>query len=91
MRPSAATSWQVSARLSRAPWPFAVQRFGSSLNLNPHLHTVCPDGVWERKAEDLIFRKLGKPTREELLDIGWRTCIRLISNLRKQAQTGMTG
>ena len=63
-----------------------VQRFGSALNLNLHLHSLFPDGVWEKRSGGLVFRKLGRPTADELRDIGWRTCRRLIDHLRRKGQ-----
>ena len=64
----------------------AVQRFGSALNLNVHFHTLCPDGVWEKRDDTLVFVKLGRPTQEELDRMGWRTCERLLHHLRKQGR-----
>jgi ribosomal protein S27E len=59
-----------------------VQRFGSALNLNVHFHSLWPDGVWEQREDNLVFRVLGQPTEDELRDIGWRACQSLLKHLR---------
>ena len=43
-----------------------VQRFGSSLNLNVHLHVVVADGVFSREPGDLAFTAASAPTRAEM-------------------------
>ena len=44
-----------------------VQRFGSALNLNIHLHMLCLDGVYvPRSVGGLRFRRVKAPEREEL-------------------------
>jgi hypothetical protein len=43
-----------------------VQRFGSSLNLNVHLHVVVVDGVFSRERADLAFTPASPPTRAEM-------------------------
>jgi hypothetical protein len=43
-----------------------IQRFGSALNLNCHLHTVFSDGVYtEQDDEELTFHQLPEPTLQE--------------------------
>jgi hypothetical protein len=46
-----------------------VQRFGSSLNLNVHLHVVVADGVFSRDDETLSFTPAHAPTRDELIRV----------------------
>jgi hypothetical protein len=46
-----------------------VQRFGSSLNLNVHLHVVVIDGVFSRDRGALAFTPASPPTRTEMLVI----------------------
>jgi len=65
----------------------AIHRSGSAGNLNPHFHTLAPDGVWCLPENDggnnrLVFRQLGRPGEAELADIGWDACNRAISYLR---------
>jgi ribosomal protein S27E len=44
-----------------------VQRFGSALNLNIHLHMLCLDGVYAPRPDGgLRFRRVKAPEREEL-------------------------
>ena len=44
-----------------------VQRFGSALNLNIHLHMLCLDGVYApRSDEGIRFTRVKAPAREEL-------------------------
>lgn len=46
-----------------------VQRFGSSLNLNVHLHVVVVDGVFSRDGDELGFTAASPPTRAEMTTI----------------------
>lgn len=46
-----------------------VQRFGSSLNLNVHLHVVVVDGVFSRESGELAFTAASPPTRAEMLSV----------------------
>ena len=50
-----------------------VQRFGSSVNLNIHFHSLLPDGVFVKKQDSIEFHSLPKPTEEQMLKI----CIRI--------------
>jgi hypothetical protein len=44
-----------------------VQRFGSALNLNIHLHMLCLDGVYAPRPDGgLHFTRVTRPEREEL-------------------------
>jgi len=44
-----------------------IQRFGGALNLNPHFHTLVPDGVFiETKGGALRFHRLPPPTDAEV-------------------------
>jgi hypothetical protein len=46
-----------------------VQRFGSSLNLNVHLHVVVVDGVFSREGGELSFTAASPPTHGEMLAV----------------------
>jgi hypothetical protein len=46
-----------------------VQRFGSSLNLNVHLHVVVVDGVFSRDGDDVAFTAASPPTHAEMMAI----------------------
>ena len=41
-----------------------VQRFGGALNLNPHLHIVCLDGVFVSAEDDVRFHPLAGPRHD---------------------------
>ena len=44
-----------------------IQRFGSGLNVNPHFHTVVPDGLYvERPDGEVVFRAVPSPTPAQL-------------------------
>jgi hypothetical protein len=43
-----------------------LQRFGSALQLNPHLHSVVPDGVFVREGQEVRFVELPPPTQAEV-------------------------
>jgi len=49
----------------------SVQRFGSSLNLNSHLHTLALDGVYFRdpKTQRVLFFEAPRPTKEALQEV----------------------
>ena len=42
-----------------------TQRFGSSLNLNPHIHALWLDGVFTEVEGNLKFRNVSPPTDSE--------------------------
>lgn len=43
-----------------------LQRFSSALALNPHIHSVVPDGVWVEEWEGARLVPLPPPTQEEV-------------------------
>ena len=55
-----------------------VQRFGSALNLNIHLHMLCLDGVYAPRPDGgLRFTRVKAPDREELEDLVQRIAARV--------------
>ena len=64
-----------------------VQRFGGILNLNPHFHTLIPDGVFIEDADvpggPLAFAALPPPTDAEIAALGLRLGTR-IGDLARQ-------
>ena len=55
-----------------------VQRFGSALNLNIHLHMLCLDGLYApRPGGGLRFTRVKAPEREELDDLVQRIAERV--------------
>ena len=63
-----------------------VQRFGSALNLNVHLHVLVFDGVFVARGDGLELLRLGRPTQDELDAIAWETCVKVIGHLRRQGR-----
>ncbi len=52
-----------------------VQRFGSSLALNVHFHTLAVDGVWARQADgSLLFHPVPAPSDEAVARIARAVC-----------------
>ena len=64
-----------------------VQRFGGILNLNPHFHTLMPDGVFLEDADapggPLAFVTLPPPTDADIAALGLRLATR-IGDLARQ-------
>jgi len=44
----------------------AIQRFGSALNLNPHFHSLVPDGVFIEAGQGVDFVQLPEPSDEDV-------------------------
>ena len=62
-----------------------VQRFGGSLNLNPHLHVIWLDGVFSFNEECAArFHPLDPPSRDDLDRIVRRVAERVIRWLRRK-------
>lgn len=59
----------------------ALQRFGSKLNLHPHMHAVLPDGVFADTDSGLTFIQLEPPTDEEVESI----CIDIARRIVKKS------
>jgi hypothetical protein len=59
-------------------------RFGSSLNLNTHLHAVLPDGVFSRlPSGEVEFHELHQPAADDLEDIAFNVHQRFMRWLRR--------
>jgi len=62
-----------------------IQRFGSSVNLNVHFHSMLLDGVFTRDdSGGLRFHAAPPPTREELSDVVRRVHRRAVAWLAKK-------
>jgi hypothetical protein len=62
-----------------------VQRFGSSLNLNPHLHMLMPDGVWVSGPGGVhTFVAADPPTEADIQRLVERTAQRLVRLLQRR-------
>jgi hypothetical protein len=58
-----------------------IQRFGSALNLNPHLHMLFLDGAYTIRGNRAIFHRTRRPTGDELnrlLDTLSRRIVRVL-------------
>ena len=68
-----------------------IQRFGGILNLNPHFHTLVPDGLFVPASPDdtsgsLVFVPLPPPTDKEFADLAARLAARLAALARRRFQ-----
>jgi len=64
-----------------------IQRFGSALNLNPHLHCLLPDGLFvPNRGRHLSFVPLPAPTQEELRTLLQRLVHRLATVARARLE-----
>jgi hypothetical protein len=70
-----------------------IQRFGTSLALNVHFHTLAVDGVWARQADGkLLFHPLPAPSDEDVARIARAVCrkvLRLVAR-EKTSSDGQT-
>src|SRR5271157_5062172 len=66
----------------------ALQRFGSSGNLNIHAHVLVSDGVFlaNEDSDAPSFHALPVPTDAQIQHIAWTTCERVVALLRKRGQ-----
>jgi hypothetical protein len=63
-----------------------VQRFGSILNLHPHIHSILPDGLFVPTSTDsLEFVRLPAPTEAELAVLAERVARRLTCLVERHA------
>jgi len=60
-----------------------LQRFGGSLNLNVHIHSIFLDGAFASRGESLTFAEAPVPTQEEIHTLVVRIHTRAIKWLRR--------
>ncbi|MEI8347246.1 MAG: transposase, partial [Pseudomonadota bacterium] len=58
-----------------------IQRFGGSINMNPHFHVLFVDGVFDREGE---YLGVNAPTNEEVADVVEKIHIRVFRSLEKK-------
>ena len=46
-----------------------TQRWGSALNLNPHMHVLCADGVYTRLGGEAVFRNIKAITNDQVASL----------------------
>jgi len=64
-----------------------IQRFGSALNLNPHLHSILPDGLFVPSPDGrLVFAPLPPPTTAEVEQLTHTVARRLTDRLTAAAE-----
>ena len=64
-----------------------VQRFGGALNLNPHLHSLVPDGLFVPDGDGdapLAFVPLPAPTTVEIEALTWKIARRLTAVVERR-------
>ncbi len=61
-----------------------IQRFGSALNLNIHLHMLVLDGAYLVGTEPLVFRRIAPPSEVELQALVERVAERIGRALERQ-------
>tara|TARA_B100000029_G_scaffold208001_1_gene205800 strand:- start:1453 stop:2949 length:1497 start_codon:yes stop_codon:yes gene_type:complete len=61
-----------------------IQRFGGSLNLNIHFHTLFLDGAYFKNKKSIIFKKIKPPSTNEVREINLKIKKRFIRALRKK-------
>jgi hypothetical protein len=79
------TMTHVALRLGRREF---VQRFGSALNLNLHLHSLVLDGIYTRPTPEAVpvFHPLPAPTDDEVAKILERVHERIQKLLRRRGR-----
>ncbi len=80
-------AWARSIALEKSEFAAItfVQRFGSSLNLNVHLHLVVVDGVFSHEHGTLAFTAASPPTRAEMMSILRKVRARVDDLIARQA------
>lgn len=61
---------QVLAVVQRGISTFVIQRFGSALNLNIHLHMLFLDGAYTFSGQRVSFHRARRPSNAELVLLG---------------------
>ena len=60
-----------------------IQRFGGSINLNPHLHMLWVDGLYDVSEEPPVFHRLS-PTDEDVRKLVETLSTRIVKYLKKK-------
>jgi len=61
-----------------------IQRFGGSINLNPHFHMLWVDGVCDVSSEEAEFQPTFPPTDEEIRNLTETIAKRILKYLKKK-------
>ena len=60
-----------------------IQRFGGSLNVNPHLHMLWVDGIYDVSCETAIFHELC-PTNDDIIQLIETLSSRILRSLKRK-------
>jgi len=63
-----------------------VQRFGSTVNLNLHFHSLIPDGVFIDREGTVQFVRLPTPTDEDIVAIARRVGRRVLARMERELE-----
>ena len=66
----------------------AMQRSGSDMRLNPHLHTTALDGAWSEQGNELVFSGLGHLKTSEVGEVLEHVVRRIESHLDRRDLLG---
>ena len=61
-----------------------IQRFGGSINLNPHLHMLWVDGLYDVAGETAVFHPLTPPTNDEVRELVETLSMRILKCLKRK-------
>ena len=67
-----------------------IQRFGSAVNLNIHLHCLELDGVYRRTEGVPVFQQARAPTGDELAAMLDKIIARMVVKVRRNRSHGAT-
>ena len=68
-----------------------TQRWGSAANLNPHLHILCADGVYQRFDGIPRFRNLDPITDDDVADLAQSISHKVLRHLRRKGYLDRDG
>jgi len=59
------------------------QLFGGSLNVHPHIHALCADGVFEKTDQGVRFHEAPPPSKDDVTEVAQRVRDRAVRWLRR--------
>lgn len=67
-----------------------IQRFGGSINVNPHLHMLWVDGLYDVKGDNAIFHEL-TPTNDDIVRLVETLSQRILRSLKRKGYPAEEG